>query len=293
MKTAPLKQDYGIEISGVDVRSAAPATLAEIVRLLNAHGAIVVREQALAPADLVAFTRLFGTPAYNPRHEHTVPGYPDIFVISNKIVDGRPIGDLDAGSGWHFDMPYERLPGYCTLLYALEVPPEGSDTLLADLCAAWDELPAERQEDLADLVVHHSYAQLASLKGTTLTAEHRRRLPDVFHPLVRRHPHDGRLALRPCLGGSKGILGVANPQGLDLLKELVAFVTQERFVYAHKWRVGDLLVWDNNCTLHRGTPFDRDRYIRHVQRTWIQSPEEHYRDRPVLMPAPERVPEPA
>jgi taurine dioxygenase len=276
MQTRPLKASYGVEITGVDVRSAAPGTLAEIVRLMNAHGAIVVRDQTLAPGDLVAFTRLFGTPADNPRKEVTVPGWPDIAVISNKIVDGKPIGDADAGSGWHFDMPYERYPGYCTLLYALEVPAEGSDTLLSDLCAAWDELPDDRKAEVRDLVLHHSYAQLSAFKGTKLTAEQRARLPDVFHPLVRRHPYNGRLALRPCFGGSKGVLGIANPAGLELIQELVGFCTQERFIYRHKWRVGDLLVWDNNCTLHRGTPFDKEKHIRLVHRTWIQSPAEHY-----------------
>jgi taurine dioxygenase len=280
MQTNPMKANYGIEINGVDVRSASPETLVEIVRLMNAHGAIVVRDQHLEPGDLVQFTKLFGTPADNPRKEVTVPGWPDIAVISNKIVDGRPIGDADAGSGWHFDMPYERLPGYCTLLYALEVPAEGSDTLLADLCAAWDDLPADRKEEVSDLVLHHSYAQLTSFKGNTLTAAQRAKLPDVFHPLVRRHPYNGRLALRPCFGGCKGILGLANPAGLELIKELVAHCTQEKYIHIHKWRVNDLLVWDNNCTLHRGTPFDKEKYIRLVHRTWIQSPAADYADMP-------------
>lgn len=277
MKTSALKDKYGIEITGVDLRTASSETRNDIVGLLNAHGAIVIRDQDIAPEDFISFTTLFGAPADNPRKDVTLPGYPDIFIISNKVVDGRTIGDTEAGSGWHFDMPYERLPGLCTLLYAIEVPEEGSDTLFADLCAAWEALPPARQEELGDLVVHHSYAQLASLKGTTLTAEHRRRLPDVFHPLVRRHPFNGRLALRPCLGGSKGILGIANPDGLSLLKELVEFVTEDRFVHRHKWRRGDIVVWDNNCTLHRGTPFDKNKYVRLVHRTWTQSPEAHYR----------------
>jgi taurine dioxygenase len=278
MKTSALKADYGVEISDIDIRNASPGELQEIVEMLSSHGAIVVRDQELDPGHLVAFTRLLGEPAYNPRKEVTLPGFPDIAVISNKIVDGKPIGDPDAGTGWHFDMPYERRPGYYTLLYALEVPDEGSNTLLADLCAAWDALPKDRREEVSDLVLHHSYAQLASFKNNTLTPEQRRRLPDVFHPLVRRHPYNGRLALRPCFGGCKGVLGIANPAGLELIKELVEFVTQERFIYSHKWRPRDLLVWDNNCTLHRGTPFDKKKYIRLVHRTWIQSPEEHYRD---------------
>jgi taurine dioxygenase len=278
LNTRPLKANFGVDITGIDVTTAPRDILDEIVTLFHRHGAVVVRDQKLSPQQQVEFTKLFGTPADNPRKEYTVPDCPDVFVISNKIVDGRRIGDADAGTGWHFDMSYDRYPGQCTLLHALEVPAEGSDTLLADLCAAWDALPPARQKELEPLVVHHSYQELARAKSYGLTEHQKQTLPDVFHRLVRKHPSDGRPALRPAARGAIGIVDMPNPQGTDLLKELVAFVTQERFLYSHKWRVGDLLVWDNNCTLHRGTPFDKDRYIRHVNRTWVQSPPEHYRN---------------
>ncbi len=274
--TRPLKGKFGVEVTGVDVAAASPEVLASIVELLNRHGVVVVRDQHLTPEEQVAFTRYFGAPADNPRKEFTIPGQPDVFVISNKVVDGRPIGDADAGTGWHFDMSYDRRPGFCTILYALEVPLEGSNTLFADLCAAWDELPAQRRDELKDLMVHHSFITLQTMKGNKLTDEQRRTLPDVFHPLVRKHPFDGRPALRPCAGGANGVVGKDNPEGMDLLKELVAYVTQEQFVYSHKWSAGDLVLWDNNCTLHRGTPFDKQKYFRHVHRTWVQSPPAHY-----------------
>lgn len=274
--TRTLKGNFGVEITGVDVAAGGTRLQTRVLELLNTNGVVVFRDQHLTPTQQVAFTRIFGEPADNPRKEFTLPGYPDIFIISNKVVDGRRIGDADAGSGWHFDMSYDRRPGFCTMLYAREVPPEGSNTLFADLCAAWRALPEERRQALKDVVVHHSYVTLATMKGTKLTDEQRRNLPDVCHPLVRLHPFDGRAALRPCVGGANGIVGMPNPEGMDLLRELVAYVTQEQFVYSHKWRQGDLVMWDNNCTLHRGTPFDKDKYIRLIHRTWVQSPPSHY-----------------
>lgn len=273
-QTRPLKDGFGIEVTGVDI--ASPDVMASVAELLGQHGVVVLRDQKLTPQDQVKFTNYFGPPADNPRKEYTFPGQPDIFVISNKVVDGKRIGDPDAGTGWHFDMCYDQRPGFCTILYALEVPPEGSNTLFADLCTAWNELDVERQNKLKDIVVHYSFVALQEMKGNRLTEEQRQTLPDVFHPLIRRHPIDRRLALRPCFGGTRGVVGMDNPEGQELLKELVAYVTQDKFVYSHKWQQGDLVVWDNNCTLHRGTPFDKEKHIRHIHRTWVQSPPSHY-----------------
>ena len=94
--------------------------------------------------------------------------------------------------------------------------------------------------------------------------------PDVFHPLIRRHPADGRKALWVSTGTVKGIVGMPEPQGAELVDELVAFATQERFIYRHRWQVGDVLVWDNRCTLHTGTLFDDTKYIREMHRLWVK-----------------------
>lgn len=269
-RTRPLMANFGVEIPDVDIASASPEVLAEIVRIFQHHGAVVLRDQRLDQMQQIRFTELFGEPAENSRPEFCDPEYPLIYIISNKVVNGRRIGDPDAGQGWHTDYSYAKTPGLATMLYALEVPEEGSNTMLADLCAVWDALPAERQRQLDGLVVQHSFAALREYRNIPTTEAERAMYPDVFHPLVRRHPKDGRKALWVSTGTVRGIVGMPNPQGLDLLKELVAFATQDRFVYSHKWRVGDVLVWDNRCTLHRGTPFDRDKYIRHVRRTWVR-----------------------
>jgi len=269
-RTNPLKAGFGVEILDVDLTTADSEILASVLAAFHRHGAIVLRGQKLEPQTQLAFTRLFGEPEDNARKEYCHPDYPQIYVLSNKLVNGRPIGDPDAGYGWHTDNSYSRLPALCTILYALEVPPEGSDTQLSDLCAAWDALPATRQRELDGLVIHHSYAALAEKRKQIMTEQQKRDYPDVHHPLVRRHPADGRKALWVSTGTVRGVVGMPNPQGVDLIDELVAFATQERFVYSHKWQAGDVLVWDNRCTLHRATPYDKTKYSRLVHRTWVR-----------------------
>ena len=124
-----------------------------------------------------------------------MPNHPKVFVISNKVVDGKPVGDPEAGTAWHTDLNYERRPGSYTCLHALEVPPEGADTEIADTCAAWNALPEERQRQLDGLKVHFSYASLAARAHHILTEEERRKFPDTFHPMIRRHVADGRKSI--------------------------------------------------------------------------------------------------
>jgi taurine dioxygenase len=169
----------------------------------------------------------------------------------------------------------------CTMLYAVEVPAEGSDTLLADLCAAYDALSPERQRELDHLVLHHSYQYFMETREygrTTLSPELKAQNPDVFHPLIRVHPANGRRALWASTGTVKEIVGMPNPAGLKLIDELVEFITQDRFVYRHKWKVGDVLVWDNRCTLHTGTLYDDTKYDRLMHRLWAKG------DKPIGVP---------
>jgi alpha-ketoglutarate-dependent taurine dioxygenase len=271
LATRPLMPAFGVEILDVDVASAGRETLAEIATWLFRHGAILLRGQALDQAAQVAFTNVFGVPAGNDYPEWCDPDYPEIYVISNKVVNGRRIGDPAAGLNWHTDMNFHRNPALCTMLHALEVPREGSDTLLADVCAAWNAIPADRQRQLDGLKVQHSFSKLMAKRGRAVSKEQLEALPDVIHPLVRRHAHDGRKSL--WVSSSlviRGIIGMPEAEAIDLIDELIAFATQDQFVYRHKWRRGDVLVWDNRCTLHRGTPFDMENDVRHVHRTWVR-----------------------
>lgn len=273
IRTRPLREGFGAEILDVDLRRADDATLAGVVDTFHRHGAILLRDQTLSPGELTDFVARFGEPEDHTLKENTVPGFPKVYVLSNRIVDGKPIGAHNDGIGWHTDYSYKAEPVMATMLYAVEVPPEGSDTLLADCVAAWNALPPERQAGLSDLMVHHSYQYFMANRDygrMELSDELKAENPDVFHPLIRTHPADGRKALWPSTGTVIEVVGMANPQGLDLVQELVEFATQDQFVFRHKWRVGDILMWDNRCTLHTGTLFDDTKYIREMHRLWVR-----------------------
>jgi taurine dioxygenase len=274
LRTRPLKPGFGAEILDVDLAGASPADLGQVAETFHRHGAILLRGQSLAPADLVRFARAFGEPEGHTLKDHTLPGYPEIYILSNRVVDGRPIGAHNDGIGWHTDYSYKAQPVMATMLYAVEVPPEGSDTLLADQCAAWDALPPERQAALDGLVLHHSYQHFMATRDfgerLILNEAQRAENPDVFHPLIRTHPADGRKAIWVSTGTVTEIVGLPREEGLALIDELVAFVTQERFVFRHQWRVGDILMWDNRCTLHTGTLYDDAQYFRLMHRLWVK-----------------------
>jgi taurine dioxygenase len=271
--TRELKSGFGAELLGVDLAQGDAALAQAAVAAFHRTGALLLREQTLSPADLVAFISRFGEPEGHTLQQYTLPGYPNIYILSNRIVDGRPIGAHNDGIGWHTDYSYKEKPVMCTMLYAVEVPPQGSDTLLADLCAAYEALPAERRRELDGLVLHHSYQYFMATREYNrmeLSPELAAQNPDVFHPLIRTHPADGRKALWVSTGTVKGIVGMPHEQAMALLEELVAFCTQDRFVYRHKWQVGDVLVWDNRCTLHSGTLYDDTKHFRLMHRLWAK-----------------------
>jgi taurine dioxygenase len=170
------------------------------------------------------------------------------------------------------DHGYRAEPVMCTMLYSLIVPREGSDTLLADQCAAYAALPDPMRTAIDDLKMIHSFEYLTASRefgGKSLTPELLAENPDVIHPLIRTHPADGRKALWVS-GGTRGFVGWNQEDSFRLIDELTEFVTQEQFVYRHKWQVGDVLAWDNRCTLHTGTLFDDQKYIREIHRMWVK-----------------------
>jgi taurine dioxygenase len=268
-----LKPGFGARILDLDVTRARASDMRSVVDAFQRHGAILLRDQRMVPDDLMAFIAAFGQAEGHTLKEFTLPGYPKIYILSNRKVDGTPIGAHNDGVGWHTDYSYKAEPVMCTMLYAVEVPPEGSDTLLADGCAAWNALSPGRQAELAGLKLHHSYQHFMATReygALDLPEEIKRDNPDVIHPLIRTHPADGRKALWPSTGTVTEVVGMPNPQGLELIDELVAFMTQDQFVYRHKWQVGDLLMWDNRCTLHTGTLYDDTRYFRTMYRLWVR-----------------------
>ena len=274
LTTSELKPGFGARIHDIDLSVASDAEIDKVVATFHRHGAVVVPGQDMTPDDLMRFIGRFGDPEDHTQTRFTLPGYPKIFILSNRVVDGKPIGAHNDGVGWHTDYSYKPEPVMLTMLYAVEVPDEGSDTLLADGCAAWNALSPEKQAELLPLSLHHSYKHFMATRQfgqqQTLSPELEAANPDVEHPLIRTHPADGRKALWPSTGTVTEVIGKPGPEGLAMLDELVEFMTGDDFVYRHKWSKGDLLMWDNRCTLHTGTLYDDTKYFRTMHRLWVK-----------------------
>jgi taurine dioxygenase len=268
----PLNGPFGAEMTGVDVADCAEDVFRFVEDAFQRHGTMVIRGQRLDAAQLHRFAARFGPLEAHTLRQYTLPGDPFVYVLSNIEENGRPIGVHNEGIGWHTDLTYKQRPPMSTMLYGVVCPPEGADTLIADTCAAYEALPEAERARLADIKVLHSFQILhdSRVGRAPLTPEQKAATPDVWHPLVRRHPHDGRKALYLGTGTIKAIAGMTVEEARALVFGLVDFATQERFVYRHKWRVGDVLMWDNRCTLHTGTLFDDTRYKRLIHRLMIQ-----------------------
>jgi taurine dioxygenase len=259
---APDAPRLGAEIDGVDLRTIDDAAFEAIYRGWVDHQVLLFRGQHLTDQDLIAFSRRFGDLDHAPIQENgqrTANGMPEIYVVSNVIENGVAIGSLGYGEAvWHTDMSYLHAPPKASMLYALEVPPSGGDTSFVDMYAAFDALPERLRERALGLRVKHdgTYNSGGYVRQGVTPTDDPRQAPGTMHPLVCTHPDSGRRMLY--LGRRK----MAWLEGFDLaesdalLDEIWAFATQPRFVWTHQWRVGDLVLWDNRCTMHRRDPFD-------------------------------------
>ena len=251
----------GAEILGVDLATHIDGpTLDEIVGALHEHEVVFFRNQDLTPEQHIGFSSRIGTLERHVRADRCRPGYPELFVVSNILENGRPIGSQDAGLFWHSDLCYLKEPSRGSVFYAREVPmrdgkPVG-DTLFASATAAYDALPATTKKRIAGLKAVNSYEQgyyrdRKSGPRPELTEEQKRRTPDVAHPIARTHPYTRRKCLFVNEGYTSRIAAMDEPESTGLLAELIAHATDPRFVYRHQWQVGDLLIWDNCSTQHR------------------------------------------
>ncbi len=271
MEIRPLTPWLGAEAQGVDARGLDDATASALKAALHEHGVLVLRGQSLSPEDLVAVGRRFGPVEYGVREDYQLPTNRDVYVISNIVENGRPVGNPYDGFAWHTDLSFLEHPTAYTFLYALETPPEGGNTEFASGFVAYESLPPDRRAELDRIQVRHSYAVLHATRkwAAPLTEEQKRRFPDVIHPLVRTHPGTGRKALY--LGPNTSLpLGLDEAASNRLIHELLAHAVQPDRIYAHRWQPGDLVIWDNHGLLHRATEYDRQRYRRLLHRVTVR-----------------------
>ena len=245
----------GAEIRGVDLsQSLDEATFAAIDRAYNEHGVIFFRDQHITAPQQVAFSRRFGDIEFNIFGERwSVPGSPEIVVVSNITEDGRPVGIRRAGENWHSDMCYAARPPRGTMLYAVEIPDlhglTVGDTEFASAAAAWDALPAALRQHMDGRRAIFDFS--ARKRAFPLTQAEKDRYPPVRHPIVRTHPRTGRKCLYVMRDDCVGIEGLETEEAEALIAALADHIVKPAFIYRHQWRPGDLLMWDNCTVQHR------------------------------------------
>ena len=273
----PLHPTLGAEVRGVDLTGpVVPEVFAEIDTAFSRHGILLFPDQPVTDEQQLAFSRLFGPLEVNPNYVGAKMRLrPDVADISNLDPEGRVLARDDrrnlfnlGNQLWHTDSSFKHIPAKCSLLSARELPSSGGETEFADMRAAWDALPDARKGELDRLVVEHSIFRSRSQIGfADFNDDIFKELPPVRQALVRHHLYSGRTSLYLASHASH-VIGWPVERGRPLLEELIAFATQPQFVYQHRWTVGDLVIWDNRCTMHRGRPYD-DTQRRVLHRTTV------------------------
>ena len=256
MQLSKLSAGFGAETAAFD------APFREIWDAFFAAQVLVFRGLRLSAGQFLEFARRFGRPEPHVIDQFHHPEHADILILSNRRKDGAPVGLADAGTYFHTDYSYLEVPARCTMLYSIEVPRQGGDTLFADQYAAYDDLPAGMKRRIDGLVALHHYGNRDDLDNSSrtvasvLSEDQERKLAWVKHKLVRPHPVTGRKALYSVSGSSFGIEGLPGEEAVGLLDELKRHATQEKYQLRLKYGVGDLVIWDNASLLHSATLTD-------------------------------------
>ena len=262
LEIKPLNGAFGGEVLGLNLAEEGAATKADIHKAWLKHGVLLFRSQRFSHGSLVEFSCQFGGLERNPASEKYESGaglLPEVWIISNVVENGEPIGALGAGEAeWHTDMSYIAEPPMGSILYAWEVPDQGGNTWFLDMRAAYESLTDAQRRALEDRRANHS-ASLTSVgdlrKGATAPTDVTKE-PGAKHPIVRTHPETGTKALYLGRRSLAYIEGLKVAKSEKLLDRLWEHCTQSQFMFEHTWRAGDLIMWDNRCVMHRRDPFD-------------------------------------
>jgi taurine dioxygenase len=257
-------------VRGIDLRTPLDsATCAALNRAFVEHSVLVIRDQRLAPAELLAAVRQFGEVFPQHNTKFALPGCPLIHYISNQdsYPDGRR---YIPGAGYHTDHSNDERPPKATVLHAVQLPDRGGDTQYVNMYLAYDDLSAATKARIAGARAIHVYQSRFSerkLMGLPQIAK----VPEaVTHPVVRTHSETGRKALYLNPIRTEGIVGMAEAEGLQLLADLLTHATQPQYEYRHRWQAGDLVMWDNRCLLHKANGDYDMSQVRYLYRVMLQ-----------------------
>jgi taurine dioxygenase len=270
LEVTPTGAALGATVNGVDLRHLSEATFARIMQAWHEHSVLLFRGQTLTDQDLIAFSRRLGDLDWAPVQEtgrRFVEGLPEIYIVSNVKVNGEPIGSLGDGEAvWHTDMSYLDLPPKASMLYALEIPPTGGNTSFCTMYGIYEALPQQLRDRIAGLKIKHdgTYNSGGYVRQGVTPTDDPRQSPGAVHPLVCTHPANGRRMLYLGRRRNAYLVGLELAESEALLNELWSVVDRPEFSWEHVWRVGDLVLWDNRCTMHRRDAFDpNSRRIMH------------------------------
>jgi taurine dioxygenase len=250
------------EVRGIDLSHVTDGEFAAIHRLWLEHLVLLFRGQKLDDEQLIGFSRRFGELDWAPVQEtgrRFVEGHPEIYVVSNVVEKGEPIGSLGAGEAvWHTDMSYIEQPSKASILYALEVPPEGGDTGFVNMYLGYEAMPASLKRRLEGLRLKHdgTYNSGGYVRQGVDATDDPMRSPGVIHPLVCTHPETKRRVLYLGRRRNAYIVGLPLAESEALLDEIWSYATRDEYTWYNRWRAGDLVLWDNRCTMHRRDAFD-------------------------------------
>jgi taurine dioxygenase len=258
MRLRKLSEGFGAEADEIspDFRQVWDAFFASQV--------LVFRAQKFTPTTYLGFARQFGRPEPHVIDQFHHPEHADILILSNVKKNGEPIGLADAGTYFHTDYSYLEVPARATMLYSIQVPRKGGDTLFANQYAAYDGLPSSMKKRIEGLIGLHHYGnrddqdKSSRTVASVLSDEQEKKMNWVRHALARRHPVTGRTALYSVSGSSFGIEGMPQDEAIDLLDELKRHATQQKYRLSLKYGVGDMVIWDNASLLHSATLTDPD-----------------------------------
>ena len=258
----PTGGPLGAEMRGVDLARLDDATFQRIHRAWLDHLVLLFRGQKLGDEDLIAFSRRFGDLDWAPIMENGrrfVEGHPEIYVVSNVIENGVAIGSLGAGEAvWHTDMSYLADPPKASMLYAIEIPPHGGNTGFCNMYAAYEAMPAALKRRVEGLTLKHdgTYNSGGYVRAGVTPTDDPQRSPGTSHPIVCTHPETGRRVLYLGRRRNAYIDGLPIAESEALLDEIWSYATRPELAWYNEWRVGDVVLWDNRCTMHRRDPFD-------------------------------------
>jgi taurine dioxygenase len=262
MEFRKLSEGFGVEVDGVDLASLNDSAFEEIKGAFYEHQVLVARAQKLTPTRFLQFARRIGPPEPHVIDQFHHPEHADILVLSNVEKNGEPTGLADAGTYFHTDYSYLEVPARATMLYSIQVPKKGGDTLFANQYAAYDELPEPLKKKIDPLVALHHYGNRDDLDkrsrtvASVLTEEQENKVAWVKHHVARPHPVTGRTALYSVSGSSFGIEGLPPGEAVALLDDLKRHATQDKYRLRLKYGVGDVVIWDNASLLHSATLTD-------------------------------------